>query len=90
MRSSGSERKHGRHARCLIVDGYNVLPQLFQKSLRDIGDLESARRQLIDQLAEYGAFRGEAIVIVFDAHQTDEPARHFRQSRSRSDFHAEK
>lgn len=52
----------------LILDGYNVInlwPEL--KFLMD-ESLETARNGLIELMAEYKAFRGIDIIIVFDAH----------------------
>lgn len=52
----------------LIVDGYNILhswPELIK--LMTI-DLESARRSLIDTLAEYSKSSGVRVYLVFDAY----------------------
>lgn len=52
----------------LILDGYNVIncwPEL--KFLMD-ESLETARDALVDVMAEYGAFKGMNIIIVFDAY----------------------
>lgn len=52
----------------LLVDGYNIIgawPEL--RSLRD-KDLESARDILIEKLAEYRAYTGDQVLVVFDAH----------------------
>ncbi len=52
----------------LFIDGYNVInawPQLREIS-KD--DLEGARRQLIEMMAEYQAYKGIKVTIVFDAH----------------------
>ncbi|MEN2466635.1 NYN domain-containing protein [Ornithinibacillus sp. JPR2-1] len=52
----------------LIVDGYNIigdwdeLKQLKQK------DLSQARDQLIELMAEYQAYSGSRVIIVFDAY----------------------
>lgn len=52
----------------LIVDGYNVinawpsLQSLAQESLEDARDL------LIEMMAEYQAYRGIRVIVVFDAH----------------------
>lgn len=47
----------------LIVDGYNVLARF--PDLQG-GDLESARNELIEQLAGYASLRGYRVVVVFD------------------------
>ncbi|MFC0525694.1 NYN domain-containing protein [Pontibacillus salicampi] len=52
----------------LIVDGYNIIgawPEL--KALRD-KDLASARYELVEKMAEYQAYAGYEVVVVFDAH----------------------
>ncbi|GMB09984.1 NYN domain-containing protein [Thermolongibacillus altinsuensis] len=52
----------------LIVDGYNIIgawPEL--RKLRD-EDLALARDLLIEKMAEYQAFTGYKVIIVFDAH----------------------
>jgi len=58
-------------AEILYVDAYNVihaLPELRQ----DVEvDLETARGRLIELLANYGAYTGREVVVVFDAHLTD-------------------
>ncbi|WP_044895178.1 NYN domain-containing protein [Bacillus alveayuensis] len=52
----------------LIVDGYNIIgawPEL--RELKE-HDLASARDLLIAKMAEYQAFTGYKVIIVFDAH----------------------
>ncbi len=52
----------------LLIDGYNVInawPQLREISRED---LEGARRQLIEMMAEYQAYKDLKVTIVFDAH----------------------
>jgi uncharacterized protein len=52
----------------LIVDGYNIIgawPELRELKERD---LASARDLLISKMAEYQAFTGYKVIIVFDAH----------------------
>jgi uncharacterized protein len=52
----------------LIVDGYNIIgawPEL--RKLKE-HDLASARDLLIAKMAEYQAFTGYKVIIVFDAH----------------------
>jgi uncharacterized protein len=52
----------------LIVDGYNIIgawPEL--RELKE-HDLASARDLLISKMAEYQAFTGYKVIIVFDAH----------------------
>lgn len=68
MKSSGSGRKKGRYAKCLIVDGYNLLPKVMRVGLSEIDDLRESRDHLIASLSEYGSFSGEDVILVFDAH----------------------
>ncbi|MBP2242854.1 putative RNA-binding protein with PIN domain [Cytobacillus eiseniae] len=52
----------------LIVDGYNVIgawPELRQLKNKD---LSAARDRLIEKMAEYQAFSGYRVIVVFDAH----------------------
>ncbi|WP_251553864.1 NYN domain-containing protein [Neobacillus muris] len=51
----------------LLVDGYNIIgtwPELM--ALRD-RDLPAARDRLVEKMAEYQAFSGYRVIIVFDA-----------------------
>jgi predicted RNA-binding protein with PIN domain len=52
----------------LLVDGYNIInawPEL-KDILRD--SIESARNRLVEIMAEYQAFKGIKVVVVFDGH----------------------
>ncbi|MFB4165658.1 NYN domain-containing protein [Alteribacillus sp. JSM 102045] len=52
----------------LLVDGYNIIgdwPEL--KKLRE-KNLEEARDRLIEKMAEYQAFKGWEVKVIFDAH----------------------
>ncbi|MEO3947963.1 NYN domain-containing protein [Gorillibacterium sp. CAU 1737] len=65
----------------LIVDGYNIIgawPELAR--LRDIR-LEDARDRLIDIMADYQAFSGMKVYLVFDAHQVPGIGGKYEQSR---------
>jgi hypothetical protein len=53
----------------LVVDGYNIIGDWEElKRLRD-NDMAGARDQLIEKMAEYQAFTGTKVMIVFDAHE---------------------
>lgn len=53
----------------LLVDGYNIIGDWDElKSLRD-KDLDQARQLLIEKMAEYQAYRGYRVIIVFDAYE---------------------
>lgn len=52
----------------LLVDGYNIIgawPEL--RALR-MKDLAAARDLLVEKMAEYKAYTGYRVIIVFDAH----------------------
>lgn len=52
----------------LIVDGYNIIgawPEL--RALKN-KDLSAARDRLIEKMAEYQAYSGYKVIVVFDAH----------------------
>ncbi|WP_124223874.1 NYN domain-containing protein [Aquisalibacillus elongatus] len=52
----------------LVVDGYNMIGDW--PELRDLKDyqLEEARAKLIEMMAEYQAYTGYQVIIVFDAY----------------------
>lgn len=70
MKSSANERKF-KGQRCLIVDGYNVIARKAGAPLSKIPNLEEARRELENELAEYRAVYDEHVVVVYDAHLRD-------------------
>ena len=52
----------------LLVDGYNIIgawPELRELSNRDFA---AARDQLVEKMAEYQAYTGYRVIVVFDAH----------------------
>lgn len=52
----------------LIVDGYNIIgawPELRELKTKE---LSSARDALIEKMAEYQAYTGYKVIVVFDAH----------------------
>ncbi|MBO8172731.1 MAG: NYN domain-containing protein [Bacillaceae bacterium] len=65
----------------LIVDGYNIIgawPSL-QKLKQE--SLEDARDELLSRLAEYQAFTGMKVIVVFDAHQVPGAGRKQKEYR---------
>lgn len=53
----------------LLVDGYNIIGDWEElKRLRDT-DLDQARQLLIEKMAEYQAYRGYRVIVVFDAYE---------------------
>lgn len=52
----------------LIVDGYNIIgawPDLIALKNKDLG---AARDSLVEKMAEYQAYTGFRVIVVFDAH----------------------
>ncbi|XEC94671.1 NYN domain-containing protein [Paenibacillus tarimensis] len=65
----------------LLVDGYNMIgawPEL--ERLKEIG-LEEARDRLLDRLADYQAYAGMQIIVIFDAHQVQGLRKTYRQHK---------
>jgi predicted RNA-binding protein with PIN domain len=65
----------------LLVDGYNMIgdwPEL--RKLRD-HDLAAARDLLIDKMAEYQAFTGMRVILVFDAHYVPGTEKKYKNHR---------
>ncbi|MBP1996446.1 NYN domain-containing protein [Paenibacillus eucommiae] len=74
----------------LIVDGYNIIgawPQL--QKLKDT-ELEEARDKLIHMLAEYQAFSGMKVYLVFDAYRVPGLGKKYVQSKLRILYTKEK
>ena len=54
----------------LLVDGYNIIGDWEElKRLRD-KDMAQARDLLMEYMADYQAFTGTKVIIVFDAHES--------------------
>lgn len=51
----------------LVVDGYNVIGAWEELKKLKMKDLELARDRLIELLAEYKAYTGDRVIVVFDA-----------------------
>ncbi|UTR12492.1 NYN domain-containing protein [Evansella sp. LMS18] len=54
--------------RVLLVDGYNIIGDWPELKALQLNDLEGARDLLIQKMAEYQAYTGIEVIIVFDAH----------------------
>lgn len=52
----------------LILDGYNVINSWPELKLLMDGSLEVAREELVEKMAEYKAFKGINVIVVFDAY----------------------
>ncbi|MEH6948782.1 NYN domain-containing protein [Bacillus sp. JJ634] len=65
----------------LLVDGYNIIgawPELRELKQRD---LSAARDRLIELMAEYQAFMGYRVIIVFDAYYVQGVSRTFKNHK---------
>lgn len=65
----------------LLVDGYNIIgdwPELRQLKSKD---LEGARDRLIEDMAEYQAFTGMKVMIIFDAHMVPGSGKKYQNYR---------
>ncbi|MNM90905.1 YacP-like NYN domain protein [compost metagenome] len=74
----------------LLVDGYNMIggwPEL--SALSKIG-LEEARDRLLERLADYQAFSGRKVIVVFDAYRVPGLGKAFAQNKVAIHFTKEK
>lgn len=65
----------------LLVDGYNIIgswPEL--KALKD-KDLAAARDRLIEKMAEYQAYSGYRVIVVFDAYYVAGTAKKYKNHK---------
>jgi predicted RNA-binding protein with PIN domain len=65
----------------LLVDGYNIIgawPELRELKERDLG---AARDRLIELMAEYQAFTGYRVIIVFDAYYVQGISRKYKNHK---------
>lgn len=58
----------------LLVDGYNVIGAWNVPRAEKL-TIEEARDRLVALVADYAGYSGEEVVVVFDGHYTDRPAR---------------
>ncbi|XJZ28986.1 NYN domain-containing protein [Bacillota bacterium Lsc_1132] len=65
----------------LLVDGYNIIgawPEL--KKLKD-KDLAAARDKLVEKMAEYQAYSGYRVIVVFDAYYVEGTAKKYKNHK---------
>lgn len=79
MKSSGKGRKR-TSSKCLVVDGYNIIPRWKKRRLSAVDSLEEVRNDLVDRLGEYRSFAALDVIVVFDAHKTAEAGTQFTRS----------
>ncbi|TMV44110.1 NYN domain-containing protein [Paenibacillus mesophilus] len=63
----------------VIVDGYNIIGAWAELQKLKEHSLEEARDRLIDMLADYKAYKGHKVYVVFDAHQVPGLGGKYRQ-----------
>jgi uncharacterized protein len=52
----------------LLVDGYNMIGAWAELRSLKVKDFQAARDRLVEMMADYQAFTGYRVIIVFDAH----------------------
>ncbi|SDC48580.1 NYN domain-containing protein [Shouchella lonarensis] len=60
----------------LLVDGYNIIGAWAELQSLSKQDFSLARDRLVDMMAEYAAYMGHEVHIVFDAHQVGGVGKH--------------
>lgn len=65
----------------LLVDGYNIIGAWPELEALKHDNLEHARDLLIEKMAEYQAYTGFRVIIVFDAHLVKGIETKYKQSR---------
>ncbi|SDZ62381.1 hypothetical protein SAMN05421736_12218 [Evansella caseinilytica] len=67
--------------RILLVDGYNIIGDWPELRELQKNDLEGARDYLIEKMAEYQAFTGMEVTIIFDAHMVPGLGKRYKNFR---------
>lgn len=67
--------------RVLLVDGYNVIGAWPELARLKAGDLESARNQLVEWMAEYQSYTGYRVIVVFDAQYVRAKERKYKKNK---------
>lgn len=74
----------------LLVDGYNMIGGWPELSKIAENELEEARNRLLFRLADYQAFSGRRVIVVFDAYLVPGLGKSFTQSKVEVHFTKEK
>ncbi|PZT54855.1 NYN domain-containing protein [Paenibacillus silvae] len=74
----------------LLVDGYNMIGDWPELSRLAESGLEEARNRLLFRLADYQAFSGRRVIVVFDAYLVPGLGKSFTQSKVQVHFTKEK
>lgn len=75
---------------CLLVDGYNMIGGWPELASLSKNDLEEARDRLLARLADYQAFSGRKVIVVFDAYRVPGLGKSFAQYKVDIHFTKEK
>ncbi|MCT8136414.1 NYN domain-containing protein [Anaerobacillus sp. CMMVII] len=65
----------------LLVDGYNIIGDWPELKLLKKNDLEGARDLLVEKMAEYQAYSGMEVIIIFDAHMVSGIGKKYKNFR---------
>lgn len=65
----------------LLVDGYNIIGDWPELKQLKTNDFEGARDQLIEKMAEYQAFSGMKVIVIFDAHMVSGIGKKYKNYR---------
>lgn len=74
----------------LLVDGYNMIGDWPELTRLAESGLEEARNRLLSRLADYQAFSGRRVIVVFDAYLVPGLGRSYSQSKVQIYFTKEK
>lgn len=74
----------------LLVDGYNMIGGWLELAELSKSDLQSARDRLLERLADYQAFSGRRVIVVFDAYRVPGLGKAYSQNKVEMVFTKEK
>ncbi|MNO20865.1 YacP-like NYN domain protein [compost metagenome] len=74
----------------LLVDGYNMIGGWAELAKLSKRDLQAARDRLLERLADYQAFSGRKVIVVFDAYRVPGLGKAYSQNKVEMYFTKEK
>ncbi|MGP0587592.1 NYN domain-containing protein [Paenibacillus timonensis] len=74
----------------LLVDGYNMIGGWAELAELSKRDLQAARDRLLERLADYQAFSGRKVIVVFDAYRVPGLGKAYSQNKVEMYFTKEK
>ncbi|MET3684051.1 putative RNA-binding protein with PIN domain [Alkalibacillus flavidus] len=74
----------------LVVDGYNIIGDWKELKQLSEHDFEASRTRLIELLADYQAYTGHRVIVVFDAYSVRGIERHYTSRQVEIIFTREK